>query len=155
MKVKTLALLMMSAILVTACNTTLVEDTSEDIEVDVEVEAEVEADVGLTSNFGDFSQSEYDAAIAGGKTVFLDFHADWCPTCLINEPEIDEAFGELNDDSIVGFKVNYDNSASLQKEFGVTSQSTLVLISGGDVSSFTTLGPGVVSADSVLEFLQS
>ena len=52
------------------------------------------------------------------------------------------------------FRVNYDDSAALQSELGVTTQSTLVYIPAGDVAAAEKLGPSLVSTEDVLEFIQ-
>lgn len=105
------------------------------------------------SYFIDFDQEKYEVALAEGKTVFLDFHASWCPTCKANEPIIREVLDERRDEGLAAFKVDYDNSEELQKQFDVRSQSTLILIQNGNVDSYKTFGPGLISEEQMLEFL--
>jgi thiol:disulfide interchange protein len=114
---------------------------------------ESEETVQEGSYFIDFDQEKYEAALAEGKTVFLDFHASWCPTCKVNEPIIREVLDERTDEGLAAFKVDYDNSEALQRQFGVRSQSTLILIQGGQVDSYKTFGPGLISEEQMLEFL--
>lgn len=122
--------------------------------VDVEVAVVSEdAEVTAKSAYMDFDEAAYDEALAAGKTVFLDFHADWCGTCVSNAPKIEAAFDSLGDENIVGFKVNYDDSDALQAEYGVTSQSTLVVVPGADKSAARSM-MGLVSEDDVREFVQ-
>ncbi|EKD92979.1 MAG: hypothetical protein ACD_28C00285G0006 [uncultured bacterium] len=105
------------------------------------------------SYFVDFDQEKYETALAEGKTVFLDFHASWCPTCKANEPIIREFLNERKDEQLAAFKVDYDNSKALQEQFGVRSQSTLILIPNGQLDSFKTFGPGLVTEEQMGEFL--
>jgi len=79
-----------------------------------------------------FDQQKFDAALADGKTIFLDFYATWCPTCRTNEPIVNAVF----DDSIdtVGFRVDYDNEIELKKTYSVTTQSTYIVIRNGEES---------------------
>ncbi|TAK04798.1 thioredoxin [Patescibacteria group bacterium] len=103
--------------------------------------------------YQDFSRAAYDRALADGKTVILDFHADWCPTCRANEPVIRRTF-ELNTDAnLVGFKVNYDTEVALKRTFHVTSQSTIIKTSVEKIPE--RLGPGPVTAESLAFFIRS
>lgn len=103
--------------------------------------------------YQDFSQSAYDAAIADGKTVILDFHADWCPTCRANEPIIKGVFEARADKNLVGFKVNYDTEIALKKTFNIQNQATLIKTSKNGQTK--QLGPGPVTAESLTAFIQS
>lgn len=103
----------------------------------------------------EFSEAAYQTALAEKKTVFLNFHADWCSVCAANKPHIKAAFQELNDANMVGFQVDYDNSQALKKQFGITMQSSFVLIPNGDTTAFKKLGPGQFKAEAFLEFLKS
>ena len=78
-----------------------------------------------------YAPAAYQKALADGKTVMLDFHADWCAVCVNNAPIIEETFQSLNDSSLVGFKVNYDTETALKDQFGVRSQATLILVRNG------------------------
>jgi thioredoxin 1 len=154
---KVFSVLFLSAFFLSACNT--VSETEEVAAILLaDSETEIESDIAsaeVAANFTTFSQTAYDAAIADGKTIFLDFHANWCPTCLRNAPYIESAFEELNDDNVVGFRVDFDNSRDMQKQFGVLSQSTLVLVRNGDETDTSFLGPGFVSTEEVLAFVRS
>jgi thiol-disulfide isomerase/thioredoxin len=96
------------------------------------------------SEFKDFSQSEYEAAVAEGKFVVLFFYANWCPYCKMELPEAVQAFASLKNDQVVGFIVNYkDNETenaelAIAKKFGVAYQHTKVFIKNGEsVGKFT------------------
>ncbi|MCH2188723.1 thioredoxin family protein [Candidatus Gracilibacteria bacterium] len=54
------------------------------------------------------------------------FHADWCPTCVKLEKNI-EAGDIPNDINIL--KADFDTSKELKKKYGVTSQTTLIHVS--------------------------
>jgi len=156
---KLLLLFTLSTLLFAACNSEVSSDEEDTIlvpaEDEVVDEVEEEAAVQLASSFNEFSQESYDSAIADGKDVFLDFHADWCATCVSNAPIITSAFEGVDDENIVGFKVDYDNSAELQKVFGVTSQATFILVHDGDTSDYTTTSGLLNSEQDVLDFLET
>lgn len=81
-----------------------------------------------------FTKARYDQAKTEGKIVFLEFYASWCPICATQEPQIEAAFDEITDESIIGFRVNYndgdtdDDEKNLAREFGVSYQHTHVIV---------------------------
>jgi len=74
----------------------------------------------------DFDRAKFENALADGKTVLLDFYAPWCPTCRANEPVLDTFFDGSSD--IVGFRVDYDTATILRQKYGVTVQSTYIVV---------------------------
>lgn len=100
----------------------------------------------------------YAEALADGKTVIIDFHADWCPICAANAPGIRAAFESTANANVVGFIANYDTETALENQFGVSSQSTLVKVRGNDpktAQKVGTLGPGPLTQEQVTAFIQS
>lgn len=162
MNIKTLAFLTIWVLAFSAC-TTVVETESmtdtRDSEGEEMMEMEGEAmEEEVSESDGvvlvDFNQADYDAALASGNDVFLEFYASWCPTCIANAPELEAALEGVTNDNLVAFRVDYDNSAELQKQFDVLSQSTYILIAGGDLDSYDTLGPGLFKASNFSGFLE-
>ncbi len=92
---------------------------------------------GAGSNYVIFTQENYEKALADNKTIVLYFYANWCPICKNEQTEIAEAFDELKNLNIVGFRVNYKDSETekeeeaLAKEFGVSYQHTKIIIKDG------------------------
>jgi thiol-disulfide isomerase/thioredoxin len=88
-----------------------------------------------------FTQSAYEKALQEKKIIFLEFYANWCPICRAQEPALFEGFTELDNNDIVGFRVNYnddktdDTERQLAKDFGVTYQHTHVILKDGKVIS--------------------
>ena len=66
-----------------------------------------------------------------GKTVLLDFYAEWCGPCRMVSPIVDE-IAEENPQYLVG-KINVDEQEELAQEFGVFSIPTLVVLKNGEV----------------------
>lgn len=89
------------------------------------------------SKYVEFTQSEYERALAENKKILLYFYASWCPTCRAEQPATISAFEELNDPNTIGFRVNYKDSATdsyeeaLAEEFAITYQHTKVILVGG------------------------
>ena len=67
-----------------------------------------------------------------GKTVLLDFYADWCGPCRMVSPLIDQ-IAEENPQYLVG-KINVDKEPELAQAFGVASIPTLVVLKNGEVA---------------------
>lgn len=107
------------------------------------------------SIFLTYNEADFEAALTEGKDVFLDFHADWCPLCRSNLPNIEDAFDEVGNGNLIGFQVNFDTETSLRKQFKIFSQSQLVLIPGGDVENAVVYPPGLYSKEKVLAILNS
>jgi thioredoxin 1 len=83
------------------------------------------------AQFKDFSQAEYDAALAAGKTVVVDFHATWCPTCKKQTPLLNEIVAMPGYEMVVALKADYDKEKDLKKSLKVSKQSTIVVFKGG------------------------
>ncbi len=97
-------------------------------------------DLSLANNYYRYDPAAFDEARDAGKVIFLDFHANWCPTCKAEKPEIVAAFNELNYDDIVGFEVHYNDDETqsfdtdITRQYQVAYQHTKVILdSNGDV----------------------
>ncbi|HLD59721.1 MAG TPA: thioredoxin domain-containing protein [Candidatus Bilamarchaeaceae archaeon] len=110
------------------------------------------------SDYLSFSKEKYDKSKQEGKTIFLEFAADWCPSCQSQHPKNVEAFEQLKDKEIIGFRVNFKDSntdedeVNLAKEFGITYQHTRVILnSEGEVVQKAT---GEWSSGKIIEELK-
>ena len=74
----------------------------------------------------------YLEAKKAGKSIVLDFKAPWCGTCKVQKKVTDGLFQEEEFSSFVGFRVDFDHSIGLKKEFRVFRQSTLIVLKGHD-----------------------
>lgn len=92
---------------------------------------------GTSSQYLEFTQADYVQAQKDGKIIFLDFYADWCPICRAEAPAIQEGFDNLNNENVVGFRVNFkdaqtdDAEKALAKEFNIPTQHTKVVLKDG------------------------
>ena len=80
-------------------------------------------------------------ALAAESPTVLFFAADWCPTCKAAFRDLEANGAKLGDRKIV--VVDYDTSAVLKKQYGVTYQHTWVWIDGSGVALQTWNGDGV------------
>lgn len=78
------------------------------------------------------NKNNFDEIKNSGKTVLLDFYADWCGPCRMVSPLVDE-IAEEKPQYIVG-KINVDSEPELAQEFGVVSIPTLVVIKNGRIA---------------------
>lgn len=85
-----------------------------------------------------FTQEAYDQAKAGGKTIFLEFYANWCPVCQAQEPALIEGFSSVGSNGIVAFRVNYKDGETdaseqaLAQKFNITYQHTHVVTNASE-----------------------
>ena len=84
----------------------------------------------LAGEIKPYKEAAFSEAKAAGKTVLLDFHADWCPVCRKQGPVLGSLVHEDKLKDIAAFKVNYDDETALKKQLKVTSQSTLIVFKG-------------------------
>ena len=94
------------------------------------------------------SESFDEEVLLSGKTVLVDFYADWCGPCRMVSPIVDEIGAEVTD-AKVG-KVNVDEQPELAGEFGVMSIPTLLLFENGKL---TRQAVGARPKSGVLELL--
>jgi thioredoxin 1 len=71
------------------------------------------------------------AAATNGKTVVIDFWADWCGPCKKFGPVFSKVSGEYDD--VVFAKVDVDANPELADTFGVRAIPTLVVLKNNQV----------------------
>lgn len=92
---------------------------------------------GSSSPLIEFNEADYKKALASDKVVVLYFFASWCPICKVEFERTKSAFKNLSGDSIVGFRVNFNDNQTTDAEEdvaraqGVAYQHTKVIIKDG------------------------
>ncbi len=66
-------------------------------------------------------------AMANSGDVVLFFRASWCPSCRALDADIKAHLGDIPAGLTI-LDVNYDTSTELKKQYGVTTQHTLVQV---------------------------
>lgn len=84
-----------------------------------------------------------------GKTILLDFYADWCGPCKMVAPVLEEIAAERPD--ITVGKINVDENMELAVQFGVTSIPLLVAMRDGKIVNKTV---GVSPKEEILDLLK-
>jgi thioredoxin 1 len=85
------------------------------------------AGLALPASAAGYSEAAFESAVASGKPIVIEFHADWCPTCRAQAPVL----RSLASGKFTILTVNYDGQKSAVKKFGVRRQSTLIVFKGG------------------------
>ncbi len=78
-----------------------------------------------------YDKAKFDAAVAKGEPVIVDFAASWCPTCRAQKPIVQGLLAEPKLKPVTLFVADYDTEVALKKKLGVTQQSTFVVFKGG------------------------
>lgn len=92
---------------------------------------------GTTAPLLEYTDAEYQKALAGDKLIVLFFYAEWCPTCKAEFPRMQEAFNGYTNSDVIGFRVHYNDDLTtasmkaLAQEHGVAYQHTKILIKNG------------------------
>ncbi len=153
---KTIFILILSILFIAGCTQAPSSDTKG--ETGNMMEGTNNQEMAEKSEYLSFNQARYDKSKQEGKTIFLEFAADWCPSCQSQHPKNVEAFEQLKDKEIIGFRVNFKDSntdedeVNLAKEFGITYQHTrIILNSEGEVVQKAT---GEWSSGQIIEELK-
>lgn len=86
-----------------------------------------------------FTQSAYAQAKADGKTIFLEFYANWCPICRAQAPALESGLVKIQSDNLVAFRVNYNDSdtdadeSALAKKFNIIYQHTHLVVDAQEI----------------------
>ena len=77
-----------------------------------------------------FDPETFDAALAEGKLMMVDFWADWCGPCRMLAPMVDDLAEKYAGKVVVG-KVNVDEEQELAIRYGVMSIPTVIFFKDG------------------------
>ncbi|CAN5754729.1 hypothetical protein BH11PSE13_BH11PSE13_06180 [soil metagenome] len=78
-----------------------------------------------------FDQKKFDAVVAAGGPVIVDFSASWCPTCKAQRPIVQGLMGQPKFKDLTLFVADYDKETALKKALHITQQSTFVVFRAG------------------------
>lgn len=77
-----------------------------------------------------FTAAALAAAQAQGRSILVDVHADWCPTCRAQAPIISAIAKDPAFEKLVILKLDYDKQVAEEHALGVRQQSTLIAFKG-------------------------
>ena len=72
----------------------------------------------------DYSPSAFDAALKDGKSILVEIHAPWCPTCKAQKPILAEIEAKPAYKDLVVVHVDFDSQKDAVRRFGARMQST-------------------------------
>lgn len=84
----------------------------------------------VTSGWTQYSPAEFAKTQAAGKTIVVDVHADWCPTCRAQQPTLDALRGERRLKNVVFVKVDFDTQKDFLRQYRIPRQSTILVFKG-------------------------
>ncbi len=90
--------------------------------------------------YSTYSASAVTTSLAAGKSVYLFFHATWCPGCRALDTTISGDITSIPAGSVI-YKVDYDTNEALRQQYGVTSQHTVVKLNSDGSSMKKIMGP--------------
>lgn len=70
--------------------------------------------------------------LQAGKTVLVDFYADWCGPCKMMAPVVEELAGE--EPRVKVCKINIDEEMAVAQKYGVMSIPTFIAFKNGEVA---------------------
>src|ERR1700751_5333862 len=77
-----------------------------------------------------FTAEAFAPAQGEGKPILIDVTAPWCPVCAKQHPILSELEQRPELRDLVVFDVDFDSQKDALKQFGVRTQSTLIVFSG-------------------------
>jgi len=77
-----------------------------------------------------FTQAGFDSLQKEGKSILVEVHAPWCPTCRAQAPIVNELLKKKEFQSINVLRVDFDGQKGVLKTFNVSKQSTLIVFKG-------------------------
>ncbi|MBU2588172.1 MAG: thioredoxin family protein [Alphaproteobacteria bacterium] len=78
----------------------------------------------------DYTPAAFARAQDAGKTIVVDVHAVWCPTCKAQAPTLDALRQEPRLKDAVFFKVDFDKEKAFLRQHRIPRQSTVLVFRG-------------------------
>jgi thioredoxin 1 len=98
----------------------------------------------------DYTPATFDAAQKAGKSILVEIHATWCPTCKAQAPILSELEKDQKFKNLLVIHVDFDSQKDAVKRFGARMQSTLISFRHGQE---TARSVGDTNRDSIAALL--
>lgn len=86
--------------------------------------------VAAAPGWTSYSDASFARAQNAGKTIIVDVHADWCPTCRAQQPILNELRADKRLKDVVFIKVDFDSDKGFLRANRIPRQSTIVVFKG-------------------------
>lgn len=83
-----------------------------------------------TQPLTNYTASSFVAAQAQGRTIVVDVHADWCPTCRAQQPILNELRSDPRLENALFVRVNFDEDKAFLRAHRIPRQSTILVFKG-------------------------
>ena len=97
-----------------------------------------------------FTRQAFTAAQGAGKSILVEIHASWCPTCAAQKPILGKLFVDPKFKNLVVFRVDFDSQKDEVRNFKARVQSTLITFKGAQEIARSV---GDTNADSIADLL--
>jgi thioredoxin 1 len=77
-----------------------------------------------------FTRPAFQAAQNSGKSILVEIHASWCPTCQAQKPILGKLFADPKFKNLAVFRVDFDAQKDEVRNFKARMQSTLITFKG-------------------------
>jgi len=77
-----------------------------------------------------FTRQAFQAAQSEGKSILVEIHASWCPTCQAQKPILSKLFADPKFKNLAVFRVDFDSQKDEVRNFKARIQSTLITYKG-------------------------
>ena len=89
------------------------------------------APAGFAAEKIDYTATAFDAAQRAGKSILVEIHATWCPTCKAQAPILATLEKDSKFKDLIVVHVDFDSQKDAVRRFGARMQSTLITFKGG------------------------
>lgn len=79
-----------------------------------------------------YSASTFEAAQREGRTIVVNVHADWCPTCRAQAPILAELRGDARLAGALFVQVDFDRDRDFLRAHRIPRQSTILVFDGAE-----------------------
>lgn len=97
-----------------------------------------------------FTRQAFQAAQKDGKSILVEIHASWCPTCAAQKPILSKLFAEPKYKNLAVFRVDFDSQKDEVRNFKARIQSTLITFKGNEEVARSV---GDTNAESIADLL--
>lgn len=77
-----------------------------------------------------YSPAEFTKSQSAGKTIIVDVHADWCPTCRAQAPILDTLRQDPRFKNAMFIRVDFDKDKAFLRQHRIARQSTILVFKG-------------------------